>query len=265
MGNKDANFAIHPFPVKPDFPSADTQERVKNIIAATHDTAKENRGNAYEQHRVIWHIQSELFLLYDLAAGVYDATAVPGYVFQCGIYCGGSACVMGTALKDNPILPRPMIAIDKYTNPLDALRQDISNAFIETRLNQHKHNLTKFLYIVVGNDLDYVKHFWHAPIRLVFIDSSHSYQHTLSEIRAFIPHVSDGGYMIFHDYFVDKQDGVQAAVNEFFNSFTRRPFRAFSFEKQLFIIQFDVRQQHSQQLSAHVSRLRTLRRFNKRL
>jgi predicted O-methyltransferase YrrM len=69
-------------------------------------------------------------------------------------------------------------------------------------------------------------------IDLLFIDTSHLYEHTVAEIKAWLPHVAPTGKVIFHDtnmqYFYcradksldigwDNQRGVIRAVEEYFN------------------------------------------------
>ena len=233
-------FEIEEFPLKRDFPSAGTRNRVDQIIDATHETAKANRGDAYQSNRVIWHHREELYLLYDLAAGVYDEETIEGYVFQCGVYCGGSACVLGSAIKDTNQHYKPVFATDiyKHSDPDPFLQQDVTNAYVESRLNQHKHDLTFHLYFGVGDDLFFLRQFWKPPIRLAFVDSSHSYHHTQAEIYALLPFISVGGYLVFHDYFREHEGpiGVLRAVNEFFNDYKDRRFEAFNFNDRLLIV-----------------------------
>lgn len=51
---------------------------------------------------------------------------------------------------------------------------------------------------VIANDLDVVDD-CPRPIDLLFIDSEHTYDQTLAEMRAYIPLVRSGGYVIMHD------------------------------------------------------------------
>ncbi len=52
-------------------------------------------------------------------------------------------------------------------------------------------------------------------IDFLFIDSDHTYEYTLQEIKAWLPKVKDGGYIGGHDY-VKEYPGVIKAVNEIF-------------------------------------------------
>jgi cephalosporin hydroxylase len=49
-------------------------------------------------------------------------------------------------------------------------------------------------------------------VDLVFIDSSHEYDDTLAEFRAWQPAVRAGGHIAFHDY--GTREGVTTAVDE---------------------------------------------------
>lgn len=228
---------IKEFPLLKTFPSEAAKWTAQRVLNLTHETAKNVRGNKYDEKRIIWHNVEELQLLYELGAGRYDFPNVNGYVLQCGVFCGGSACVLAKALKDSRQKYSPMVAIDIYNNPGDKERQlEMEFAHRETRLNQLVLDLTDFLYIVVGDDAVFVENFWKGPLRLCFIDSSHSYKHTLIEIGVVLPHVATDGYIVFHDYF-NQTEGVRKAVDEFFSQYTAREFAAYNFRDRILVMQ----------------------------
>ena len=140
------------FPVQSDFPSSTTKERVDFIFNTCHETAKQSRGKDYKRYPVVSHNDAELYLLYDLARGVYDNTPKEGYIVQCGVPCVGSACVLAAALIDsNQEKYVPVFAVDHYRNHY---------AYVETHINLHKLELRKFLYLGVGNDTVFIELFW---------------------------------------------------------------------------------------------------------
>lgn len=65
------------------------------------------------------------------------------------------------------------------------------------------------------DDLEYVKT-WPADKKadLIFIDTSHTFDHTTNEIAAYEPILRPGGIMVFHDT-VSFHDGVQKPINDF--------------------------------------------------
>ncbi len=54
------------------------------------------------------------------------------------------------------------------------------------------------------NDVDFANYYLNSPFKnqkldLVFIDTSHEYEHTLQEITVFVPLLGDHGSLLFHD------------------------------------------------------------------
>lgn len=205
-----------------------------------HENAKAVRDEHYSDKNVVYHSHDELSFLYEVAAGVYDDTRIDGYVLQCGIYSGGSACALAQAIKDSRSPYNPVIAIDifwKHANPTDGqLRNDF--IYRESRDNLHAHGLGHNLMFIVGNDVPFITRFWRVPIRMAFIDTVHSYHHTLEEIHAVLPHIARHGWLLFDDYFF-KAMRVKEAVNEFFGAYTARQFWAYQFHDKLVALKFD--------------------------
>lgn len=53
------------------------------------------------------------------------------------------------------------------------------------------------------------------PCNLLFIDTSHTYEHTLVELEHYFPKVTPGGYICMHDIYNPNYPGVMRAVNDF--------------------------------------------------
>jgi predicted O-methyltransferase YrrM len=51
---------------------------------------------------------------------------------------------------------------------------------------------------------------WSTPLGLIFIDGGHSYETALSDYNCWNPHLIPGGYLIFHDIYLDPSKGGQA-------------------------------------------------------
>lgn len=236
----DVNFQIKDFPVREPFPNAEADKVANLVFDTVHTTAKANRGDAYDVNKVIWHKMDELRMLYDLASGKYDTPETAGYVFQGGIFCGGSACVMARALKDANHNYKPIVAVDVYAHgskrrePNDEAR----TALVESHINVQKLELSDWLYLVWGTNQIVLSKLLAIPLRMAFLDSSHGYLSTLEETRALIKHMAPHGYIVFHDYW-SPDWGVGKAVNETFNAYTDRRFWVYNFRNRFLIVKFD--------------------------
>ena len=52
-----------------------------------------------------------------------------------------------------------------------------------------------------------------AEVDVFFLDTSHEYEHTLAELRAYMPRVAPGGVALFHDTnLFGWADGLPAAI-----------------------------------------------------
>lgn len=235
-----ANFEISDFPVHEPFPSEAAEQGA--ILAATtvHDTAKANRGAAYNEERVIWHSRDELSFLYQLASGMYDSSDMVGHVFQGGAFCGGSACLLGLALKESDHKYKPAIAVDiwRHGSPDPKFQVEMGWAHAEARLSMLKLELEHHLYFVMGENTVFLDNFMNSPIRLGFLDSSHSYKGTLLETHAILKRIAWRGWLVFHDYFKENLK-VSHAVNEIFNAYHDRKWYAYNFRNRFLIIKFD--------------------------
>jgi hypothetical protein len=51
---------------------------------------------------------------------------------------------------------------------------------------------------------------WATPLGLVFIDGGHSYETVITDYKCWYPHLILGGFLVFHDIFLDPAEGGQA-------------------------------------------------------
>lgn len=65
---------------------------------------------------------------------------------------------------------------------------------------------------ICGDDMDTVAEF-PAGVDVLFIDTSHEYEHTLAELRAYMPRLVKGGTALFHDTI--SFPGVWDALDEY--------------------------------------------------
>lgn len=76
---------------------------------------------------------------------------------------------------------------------------------------------------VQADDMDYVDQVADGSVDVLFIDTSHLYEHTLAELRAYLPKVRSGGRVLLHDTMLRRPEGspprplfpVRTALNEF--------------------------------------------------
>jgi len=60
------------------------------------------------------------------------------------------------------------------------------------------HQLEPFWTFTVQDDVEYAKT-WNNPIDLLFVDSSHQYDHTLAELRLYSSFLTEKGVILLHD------------------------------------------------------------------
>ena len=53
---------------------------------------------------------------------------------------------------------------------------------------------------------------WKEPIDLLFVDGDHSYEGAKLDIDSWLPHLKQGGYVVFHDFM--SHLGITRAVGE---------------------------------------------------
>ena len=163
----------------------------------------------------IWHSDSELCVFYELVAGYHGS--IDGCCLQLGLFHGGSACVMGIALRDCGITAyNSVLAIDPYSQELVSHYDESHHeqAYIKARRNIQSLNLQKFVCPVISEDVDFIHKFWQKPIRVCHIDTTHTYEQTCKEIEAVLPFCVSDAWLLFHDYNEYYPDNV-TAVNEF--------------------------------------------------
>lgn len=88
--------------------------------------------------------------------------------------------------------------------------------FSQTRLMLEKYGLTGRWEFHKMDDIKFGTEIWPKDKKadIVFVDTSHQYEHTKKEIDVFDQILRPGGIMIFHDT-VSHYDGVQKPINEF--------------------------------------------------
>ena len=93
---------------------------------------------------------------------------------------------------------------------------------LEAKEKVKKLKLEKYWNFIQTDDLSLN---WNTPIDHLFIDTSHTYDHTLAELRKFEPFVKKGGLITLHD--IMSCPPVLNAINDFLAE--RKNFRFYKF------------------------------------
>ena len=162
------------------------------------------------------------FLANDEGRALYDialAAARLGPCLEIGSFCGKSAVYIGTACRESGVT---LFTIDHHRgseeqqpgqlyfdpeiydeksggiNSLPLLRNTLRTAGLEDTVIP----MVTESRIAVKN--------WATPLGMVFIDGGHSYETALADYQNWRPQVVNGGYLVFHDIYLDPAKGGQA-------------------------------------------------------
>ena len=176
--------------------------------------------NIYEPDRVgahdIRHSAEDLRAYYEIARGFHN-DRVDGHVVQLGIYRGGSACAIALGLKEADSAT-PLVCVDNFSYANSPETTDdvmLAQKHLIEALGLRSHVVS-----VWHDSVAFFDKFWDFPIRFAFIDTNHSYEHTIEEIKVLEPHIVSGGWLGFHDY--TPYYGVARAVHDWLCSANRQ-------------------------------------------
>ncbi|QDI88789.1 class I SAM-dependent methyltransferase [Candidatus Nitrosopumilus sp. SW] len=82
---------------------------------------------------------------------------------------------------------------------------------------ENNKELKKFWTFIESDDISLE---WKQNIDFLYIDTSHTYEHTLNELEKYEPLVNSGGTIVFHDIF---EEDVSKAISDYFKD--RKDFR----------------------------------------
>jgi predicted O-methyltransferase YrrM len=147
-------------------------------------------------------------------------TLLQGFVMGSGIR---NWVQLGTMSGYSMILGAFMMRHMSFNNAL--LGVDINPTFVDyTNMWLERCGLRKYAKVLCANYADRelpaaAEEYFGAPTRLVFIDSSHQYAHTLVELDLWSRAVVPGGFMLLHDttpiaadFDTTKEGGVHRAL-----------------------------------------------------
>jgi predicted O-methyltransferase YrrM len=135
-------------------------------------------------------------------------------IVQLGHYEGFSALLIGFMLKRMGI-KNAFVSIDNDQEVTDFTQKWIDRA-----------NLQEYVKLLVGDSasphfIDEVNNLFHGAAKLVFIDSSHQYDHTIRELELWYPNLEPQGLIALHDvsgfaikYDKSEKGGVNKAIED---------------------------------------------------
>jgi predicted O-methyltransferase YrrM len=151
-----------------------------------------NREDVVEWSKLETDIADQLIRLYELTASISCKNKV---VVELGTRRGNSTRALLAAVNDSG---GHLYSVDigKCGHALSALGRESNWTF--TR----------------GDDLEVIKQ-WNLPIDHLFIDTSHTYEHTLAELREWGGWVKAHGIISLHDIHYRKTPGVMEAIRKY--------------------------------------------------
>ncbi len=158
------------------------------------------------------------YVLYTL---IRQAVSVPGDVWECGVYKGGTAAMMAAMLSrfapDKRLYLFDTFAGMPQTDPTKDWHQqgDFSDTSLESVRQYVGHE--KICIARKGFIPDTFKGLEQATIALAHIDVD-IYKSILDCLAFIWPRLSVGGFIIFDDYGFPSCPGARAAVDEFFKN-----------------------------------------------
>jgi predicted O-methyltransferase YrrM len=162
------------------------------------------------------------FLAEDEGRALYDIALTAANLGPCleiGSFCGKSAVYIGAACQEKGVTlftidhhrgseeqqpgqlyfdPDIYDAKNAEINSLPLLRNTLRTAGLEDTVAP----LVTWSKVAVKN--------WATPLGLVFIDGGHSYESALSDYQCWSRCLLPGGFLIFHDIYLDVAKGGQA-------------------------------------------------------
>jgi hypothetical protein len=172
-------------------------------------------------------VSEKQYYLYSL---LLQTIPVPGHVVECGVFCGWSAILLGSLMKDKCPAKR-LLLFDTFcgipdSNPeLDAFE---AGDFGAASFNRVRSNIL----LILKND-DFVTYFVgpiprtfsgceNLTVSLVHVDVD-VYEATKDCLEFFWPRLSPGGVMVLDDYGHPNTTGAKKACDEFFTDKKEKP------------------------------------------
>ena len=198
------DFPAFPLLVTPEHEYDSTWDFLAEINTIARDESIDEHGNWVDEISIISK-DNQAAVLYEIAANHHSPNNTRGYCLELGTFEGGSTAIIGSALRIRPHLSLPLFTVDQAYQSKAKQRWNTLDIY------------DKICYVIY-DDYSFLN-YWHLPTRLLLIDSDHEYEPMKRLIPPAMKCVSEGGWLVMHDY-EPGWDGVVKAVNEFLDSQT---------------------------------------------
>jgi MMP 1-O-methyltransferase len=142
-----------------------------------------------------------------------------GPCLEIGSFCGKSTVYLGIACKTKG---KTLFSIDHHRGSeeqqkgqlyFDADLLDSKSGLIDSfpyfRAVLQRSGLDEVVVPLVSKS-HVVARDWATPLGMVFIDGGHDYNTVITDYNFWHPHLLSGGFLVFHDIFLDPAEGGQA-------------------------------------------------------
>ena len=139
-------------------------------------------------------VEADLLVAVTRRAAALAGSIVDASIVEVGTYCGKSTVVIGSVLEalDAPVT---LHAIDPHRNYHFGRFADTFGMAVA---NVTRHGIESHVRVTRARSTEVE---WATPVVLLFIDGLHDYASVRADFEHFAPHVVDGGFVAFHDYF----------------------------------------------------------------
>lgn len=133
-----------------------------------------------------WMHSEEGGVLFGLALSTQAYTKAPCAIVELGTYRGRSGILLAEATKLMPGVS--FVTIDNYS------KDKADEA--EARAHMGPRGAT----VIRGDSAEEGRKWRGPPVALLFIDAGHEYEEVKADADAWLPHVPEGGIVVFHDW-----------------------------------------------------------------
>lgn len=198
---------------------------------------KEMRNDSYKTIAAIAD-KVKGFLAEDEGRALYDialTAAKLGPCLEIGSFCGKSAVYIGAACREMGVT---LFTIDHHRGSEE---QQPGQLYFDPEIYDEKSGeidsfpllrntlktagLEDTVVPMVSRSTVAVRN-WATPLSLVFIDGGHSYETALTDYQNWSPHLLQGGFLVFHDIYLDPAKGGQAPRQVYEKALARGDFEA---------------------------------------
>jgi len=168
-----------------------------------------------------------------------------GSCLEIGSFCGKSTLYIGSACK---LMGRTLFSIDHHRGSeeqqpgqlyFDADLFDNKSGMIDSfpyfRAVIERAGLSEVVVPMVAMSSVVAKD-WATPLSLVFIDGGHSYDAVFTDYKCWHKHLLPGGFMAFHDIYLDSSEGGQAPYEVYKLALSSGLFEALPMTKTLGVL-----------------------------